>query len=164
MELKSTWDNNQDIFHAFTDAEFNKNFNVLYKEFRDCCSSVRGFTKNPILYLMRKNLIPKDEADDHEEDYITLDLQIIQRAKIVKADNVHDVNLENSGAISTKSHANTDNAKLFDLAKTAFGETSLWVHTKPSHHSRDGHQALKLIYYNHLGVHVIGKRNTKNHK
>ena len=42
---------------------------------------------------MRNYLIPKDKADDPEEDFVTLDLQIIQRATIVKAANVHDVNL-----------------------------------------------------------------------
>ena len=98
MDIERTWDNDQAIFHAFTDVEVNKNFNVLYKEFDGCYSSVNGCTQNPISYLMRKNLIPKDEADNPEEDYVTLDLQIIQRAKIFKADNVHGVNLENSGA------------------------------------------------------------------
>ena len=95
MELKRTWDNNQAMLRAFTEAEFNKNFNVLYEEFEDSCSYVRMCTNNPILYLMRKNSIAKDEADDLEEDYVTLDLKIIQRAMIVKAANLHDVNLEN---------------------------------------------------------------------
>ena len=64
---------------------------------------------------------------------------------IFKAAYVHDVNLENYGARAREAHDNTDNAKLFDLAKTAFGETSLWVHAKPSQRIRDGRQALKLI-------------------
>ena len=65
-----------------------------------------------------------------------LDLQIIQRATIVKYANVHDSNLENYGARAREAHSNTDDSKLFDLAKTAFGETSLWVHTKPSQRIR----------------------------
>ena len=65
-------------------------------------------------------MIPKDEADDTEEDYVMLDLNIIQRAMIVKGANVHDVTLENSGARAGEAHANTDNAKLFDLSNTAF--------------------------------------------
>ena len=93
MEIERNWDNNQAIFHDFTDAEFNKNLNVLYREFEDCCSSVRGFTNNPISYLTRKNLIPNDEADDSEEEYVTLDQQITQRATISKSANIHDVNL-----------------------------------------------------------------------
>ena len=112
---------------------------------------------------MRKNLIPKNLAENIEEDYVMLYLQIIQRADISKATNVHDFNLQNSGARAREDHANTDNAKLFDLAKTAFGETSLWVHAKPYQRSRDGHQALKLIWSNHLGVHTLDERNTKNH-
>ena len=64
IELERTWDNNQAIFHAFTDAEVNSNFNVLYEEFEDSFSSIRGCTNIPILYLMRKNLIPKNEADN----------------------------------------------------------------------------------------------------
>ena len=51
-----------------------------------------------------------------------LDLQIIQRAVIVKAAKVHDANLENFGARAREAHANTDHAKLFDLANTAFGK------------------------------------------
>ena len=145
MEPERTWDDNQEIFHAFTDTEVKKNFNVLYKEFEDPCFYVRGCTNKLTSYLMKKNLIPKDEAHDPEENYVTLDLQIIQRAKIVKYANGHDVNLENSGSRAREEHANTYNAKFFDLVKTAFGETSLWVHTKPPHHSRDGHQVLKLI-------------------
>ena len=31
MELERNWDNNQAIFHAFTSAEVNKNFNMIYK-------------------------------------------------------------------------------------------------------------------------------------
>ena len=81
---------------------------------------------------MRKNLIPKDEADDPGAEYVTLDQQIIQRATIVKAANVNNVNLENSGERTREAHANTDNAKLFDLAKNAFGNTRLWFHAKPS--------------------------------
>ena len=145
MDLKSTWDNDQEIFHSFTDAKVNKKFSMFYEEFKDHCSSVGGFTNNPILYLMRKNLIPKDEADDHEEDYVMLYLQIIQRADISKATNVNDVNMETSGSRAKEAYANTDNAKLFDLAKTAFCKTSLWVHAKPSQRGCNGRQELKLI-------------------
>ena len=53
---------------------------------------------------------------------------------------------------------------MFDLAKTAFGETSLWVHAKPSQRSRDGRQALKLIWSNQLVFHTFDERNIKNHK
>ena len=113
---------------------------------------------------MRKNLTPKEEEDDPEAEYVMLDQKIIQRDTIVKAANVNDVNLENSGARTTEAHANTDNEKLFALAKTAFGETRLWVHTKPSQRSRNGRQALKLIWSNQLGVHALDKRNTKNYK
>ena len=66
---------------------------MIYKYFENCFSSVRRCTNNRISYLMRNYLIPKDKADDPEEDFVTLDLQIIQRATIVKAANVHDVNL-----------------------------------------------------------------------
>ena len=97
MELKINWDNDQAIFHAFTDAEINKNLNVIYEEFKDRCSYVCGYTNNPMLYFMRKKLIPKDKADNLESEYITLDQQIIQRATIFKATNLNDVNLESSG-------------------------------------------------------------------
>ena len=123
-----------------------------------------GGTKNPISYLMKKNLIPKDEADDPEEEYVMLDQQIIQRDTIFKASNVHDVNLESSGSRSRESHATTDNAKLFDLAKTAFGDTILWVNAKMSQRSRGGCEALKLIWSNQLGVYALDKSNNKNHK
>ena len=95
---------------------------------------------------MRNNLIPKYEAGDPEAEYVTLDQQVIKRATIVESTNVNDGNLENSGARVREAHANTDDAKIFDLAKTAFGETRLWVHAKPSHLNRDGCQALKLIW------------------
>ena len=113
---------------------------------------------------MRKNFIPKDEADDPEEEYVPLDQHIIQRSTIFKAANVHDVNLENPGAREGEAHAKTDNYKLFYLAKTAFGETSLWVHAKPSQRSRSGRQALKLIWYNQLGLHALDKRNIRNYR
>ena len=134
------------------------------EEFEDHCSSVGRCTNNPILYLMRKNLIPKNLAENIEEDYVMLYLQIIQRADIAKATNVNDVNLETSGSRAREAHANTDNAKLFDLAKTAFCKTSLWVHSKPSQRSYNGRQALKMIWYNQLGLHALDERNTKNHK
>ena len=113
---------------------------------------------------MRKNFIPKDEADNPEEEYATLDQQIIQRATIVKSANVHDVNLENSGARARKAHANTDNSKLFDIDKTTSDETSLWVHAKPSQRSCNGRQALKLIWYIQMGTHALDKPTNKNHK
>ena len=116
MDLERTWENDQAVFHAFTNAEVNKNFNMLYKDFKYRCSSVRGCTNNPISYLMRKNLIPRDEADDPEEYYVMLDLHIIQRAMIFKSSNVHDVKLKNSGARAREVHVNTDNSKKFDLA------------------------------------------------
>ena len=47
---------------------------------------------------MKKNLTPKDEADNSEAEYVTLDQKFIQRATIVKAANVNDFNLENYGA------------------------------------------------------------------
>ena len=164
MELEINWDNSLSIFHAFTYAELNKNFNVLYEEFEDRCSSVRRCTNNPLLYLIRKNLIPTDEADDPEAEYATLDQQVIQMDMIVKSFNINDVKLENSGARARKDLANIDNAKLCDLAKIAFGKTRLYVHAKPSQHNRDGRQALKLIWSNQLGVHAIDERNTKNYK
>ena len=112
---------------------------------------------------MRENLIPKDEAENPEAEYVTLDKQVIQRVTIVKAANVNDFNLENSGSRAREAHANTYNAKLFDLAKTAFGEIRLWVHSKPCQNNRDGHQALKLIWSNQLGVRALYERYTKNH-
>ena len=69
-EIERTWDNTQAILNAFTDAKVNKNFNVLYKEFKERCSSVCGCTNKTISYLMRKNLIPKYEADNPEEEYV----------------------------------------------------------------------------------------------
>ena len=93
-----------------------------------------------------------------------LEQQIIQRNTIIKADNFHDVNLENYGARAREAHDNTDNAKLFDLANTEFGEISLWVHAKPSQRIRNGRQVLKLIWYNQLGVHEFDECNTKNYK
>ena len=83
---------------------------------------------------------------------------------IVKAANFHYVNLEHSQEIARRDHANNDYSKLFDLAKTAFGNTILCVHAKPSQRSHDGSQALKLIWSNQLGVHAFDERNTKNHK
>ena len=164
MELEKNWDNDQAIFRAFTNAKVNNNFNILYKYFEDRCSSVHGCTNNPLSYLMRKNLIPKYGAGDHEAEYVMLDQQVIQRATIFKAANVNDINLERYGERARETHANTDNAKLFDLAKTAFGETRLWVHAKPSQRNRDGHQALKPIWPNQLGMHALDERNTKNYK
>ena len=35
---------------------------------------------------------------------------------------------------------------------------------KPSQRNRNVRQALKLIWYNQLGVHALDKRNTQNHK
>ena len=72
--------------------------------------------------------------------------------------------MENSGARARESHSNTDNAKLFDLAKTAFGETRLWVHAKPYQRNHDGRQALKFIWSVQLVVHALYERNTKNNK
>ena len=73
MELKRNWDNDQSIFHDFTYAKVNKNFNVIYEVLEDCCSPVCGCTNNPISYLIIKNLIPNDEAGDPEAEYFTLD-------------------------------------------------------------------------------------------
>ena len=73
LDLEKNWDNDQSIIRSFAGAEVNKNFNVIYEYFKDRCSSVRGCTNNPILYLMRRNLIPKDEADGPEAEYVTLD-------------------------------------------------------------------------------------------
>ena len=64
MELERTWDNYQAIFHAFTNTEVNKNFNMLYEEFEDRCSSFSGCTSNPNSYLTRNKFITKDEADN----------------------------------------------------------------------------------------------------
>ena len=113
---------------------------------------------------MRNNLTPKDEADNYKAEYVTLDQQVIQRAKIFKTANVNNVKLENSCARAREAHYNTDIAKVFDLDKTSFGDTRLWVHAKPSQRNRDGRQALKMIWYNQLGVHTLDERNTKNHK
>ena len=128
---------------------------MLCEKFKDSCSSVHGFTNNPSLYLMRKNLFPKDEADNPEEEYVTLDQYIIQRSTIVKAANIHDINLEHSGSRAREDHANTYNTELFDLVKTAFCKTSLWVHAKPSQRFRNRRQALKLIWSNQLGLHAL---------
>ena len=82
MELESNWDNYLSFFHAFTNAKVNKNFNEIYEEFEDSWFFIRRCTSNHISYLMRKNSTPKDEAKDPEDDYVTLDQQIIQRATI----------------------------------------------------------------------------------
>ena len=93
-----------------------------------------------------------------------IDQQIIQTATLIKAANANDVNLENYWSRTREAHAKTDNCKLFDLARTKFGETRLWVHVKLSQCNRDGHQAFKLIWSNQLEVHVLDKRNPKNYK
>ena len=164
MDIERTWDNDQAIFHAFTNAKVNNNFNILYEKFNNHCSSICGCTNNPILYLMWNSLIPKDKADDPEAEYVTLYQQFIQRATIAKAANVNDVNLENYRARARKAYANTNNDKCFDLDKTEFGETRLWVHTKLSQRNRNGRQALKLIWSNQFGLYAREELNTRNHK
>ena len=122
------------------------------------------FYQKPILYLIINNLIPKYEAVNPEAQYVMIDQQIIQTATLIKAANANDVNLENYWSRTREAHAKTDNGKLFDLARTKFGETRLWVHVKLSQCNRDGHQAFKLIWSNQLEVHVLDKRNPKNYK
>ena len=122
------------------------------------------FYQKPILYLIINNLIPKYEAVNPEAQYVMIDQQIIQTATLIKAANANDVNLENYWSRTREAHAKTDNCKLFDLARTKFGETRLWVHVKLSQCNRDGHQAFKLIWSNQLEVHVLDKRNPKNYK
>ena len=94
MDIETNWDNDKEIFHDFTDANWNRNFNVLYEEFEDRWYSVCGCNNNTILYLMRNNLIKKYEADDSKAEYVTLDQQFIQRATIVKDANVNDISME----------------------------------------------------------------------
>ena len=59
MEIEKTWDNDQAISHTFTGAKVNKNFNVLYEEFEDRCSSVRGVYQQPHIVLDEKDLDPQ---------------------------------------------------------------------------------------------------------
>ena len=91
MRTKRNLDNDQVIFHAFTDAEVNKNFNVLYEEFEYSFSSVRGFTSNPISYLMRKNLITKDEANYPEAEYVTLDQKSSKGLRFLIVNGIREV-------------------------------------------------------------------------
>ena len=52
----------------------------------------------------------------------------------------------------------------FDLSKTAFGETRLWVHAKLYQCNRDRRQALKIKWSKQSGVHALDECNTKKHK
>ena len=125
-----------------TDAETKKNFSFLYEELVSRLDSVRGLSNNPPSYLVRQEVVPKAEVDDPATAYATLDHQIIQRAQIVKDANVNDDVLEHAGPSKKNMIANADNAILFELLKSVFGETQLWIHTKPTYKDRNGHRAM----------------------
>ena len=62
-------------------------------------------------------MIPKDEADNPEVEYFTLDQQVIQMDTIVKSAKFNDVNFEYSGATEKVANAATDNANVLTFLR-----------------------------------------------
>ena len=52
--------------------------------FRATAAGVRGInTQAPLVYLLRDDLIPKDEANDDTKDYFDLDHELITHHPII---------------------------------------------------------------------------------
>ena len=120
-------------------------------------SSIRGSSMIPLSYLLRSRLIPKDEIDDDEDDYASIDAQMIQRAQIIKSDSIGmDVkDLEEASPTKKTVTARLDNMLLYDLMKKKWINTTMWAHTKTCARDRDGRRAMITMHVNSLGKNGI---------
>ena len=109
--------------------------------FHATTAGVRGInTQTPLVYLLRDDLIPKDEATGDAKDYSDLDHELIARHLIVHKDHIAlDVlDLKKAGTRKKVANVNTDNAALFLHLKTCFEGTSWWTHAKSATKNKDG--------------------------
>ena len=131
-ELEESWDNSEHLhqFVALKSNELEKRFSDLYEFFVDSLQNIRGVTGIPLKYLARDDLIPKPAAAELSNTFVTLDDEMIARARIIlKADEADD-NLEASGPEKRTEWAKVDNVRLFELLTSVFGGTFAWVHAK----------------------------------
>jgi len=74
---------------------------------KEWCSKIRGVSGAPLAYMMRANLMPKNEADEIEEEFDSVDNEMIHRAPILDldyeydTDNETDADLKDTGPFST---------------------------------------------------------------
>ena len=139
-------------------------FIAKWDEFEAETSSIRGSDGIPLSYLLRQTLIPKHEDDDDEDDYATIDAQMIQRAQIIKTDfiNMASDDLEEAGPTKKTATAKLDNMRLYDLMKKKFCDTTMWAHTKNCARDRDGRRAMIAMQINSLGSNAIENRYSEN--
>ena len=83
LALEEKWKNDDAVFTAVTDAELNKDFSSIREKFINRCSTVRGCLAVPVDYCLRDNVFPKKEEDDDENEYLTVDAQMIMRCPFI---------------------------------------------------------------------------------
>ena len=144
----------------YKDSDVKVEFQAKWEEFDAELSSVRGASGIPLSYMTRQRLIPKPEADDKEDDYASIDAQMIQRAQIIKTDSIAmDVDeLEEAGPSKKTATAKLDNNLLYDLMKAKYAKTTAWCHTKSCGRDRDGRRAMIAMFVNSLGKNAIENR------
>ena len=152
--LEKNHDNNfyLESFVPYKASDVRIDFVAKWNEFEAETSSIRGSTGIPLSYLLRQTIIPKDEADDDEDEYATIDAQMIQRAQIIKTAYITMTpdDLEEAGPTKKTASAKLDNMRLYDLMKKKFCNTTMWAHTKTCARDCDGCRAMIAMHVNSL--------------
>ena len=118
-------------------------------------STIRGPSGIPLIWVVRDNLVPDAEAEDDEDNYETIDEEMIARAPIIDElddaydsdDDIHEESnwekFEKDGPFTTVFLV--DSKLVWMVMHKIFGPKTCWVHAKATNKSKNGRRAYQVM-------------------
>ena len=118
-------------------------------------STIRGPSGMPLIWVVRETLVPDAETEDDEDNYATIDEEMIARAPIIDEtdeaydsdDDIHEESnwekFEENGPFT--SMFLVDAKLVWMVLHKIFGPKTTWVHAKGTNKSKNGRRAYQIL-------------------
>ena len=137
---------------TLTDGDYPKcdpnNYPRFFEDIVALLRRVRGRSGRILAYVVRDQIIPKDEDDDPPENYSSPDEEIIARAPIIVIDSNTEMDtpdLEFTAVGPFTPEFADDMTQVWDVLHKLLMHKADWVHAKPTKTTKNGRHAFFLI-------------------
>ena len=160
---KNLEDNWKTTVDQLTDSDYPKcdvhNWPRTFEGIVSLLDRVRGRSGRLLSYLVRPDIVPKDENDDDSSSYASADKEVIARAPILELG--HDLDapdLELTTNFQFTPEASDDMTQVWDILYKIIGSKPDWVHAKQTKTTKNGRLAFFLIKKMVMGEQYISRQ------
>ena len=165
LHQKTLEDNWTTTIDTLTDSDYPKcdanNWPRTFEAIQALLDRVRGRSGRLLSYVIRPQILPKEEYDDDTANYTSFDKEVIARAPIIDPDGTFDddaPDLELSSEGPFTPEFADDMTLVWDVLYKVVGPKPDWVHAKSTKTTKNGRYAYFLLKKMVMGEQYISRQ------